>query len=174
VLVTPSTLLTSFPYNHKPNHQRCSLFEDMIRKPDELRAAVANSRSRSVRTIRSRYIYSSDVLNYNAHVSFQTSSLRSMPSHRRILDHPVPIPPLALHRGHHAAEHRSSDMQPTSLHHPHGHVTPALRAARRAPQPLWIPTMTLRGQSPLETWQSQLAAHSCVRSHPCVVLKFLL
>lgn len=33
------------------NHQRCSQFEDMISKPDELRAAVANSRSRSVRTI---------------------------------------------------------------------------------------------------------------------------
>ncbi|KAI0282501.1 armadillo-type protein [Russula aff. rugulosa BPL654] len=30
------------------NHQRCSLFEDMIGKPDELRAAVANSRSRSL------------------------------------------------------------------------------------------------------------------------------
>jgi hypothetical protein len=37
----------------------------MIGKPDELRAAVANSRSRSVRTIRSGYIYSIDALNYN-------------------------------------------------------------------------------------------------------------
>lgn len=35
------------------NYQRCFLFEDMVSKPDELRAAVANSRSRSVRTIRS-------------------------------------------------------------------------------------------------------------------------
>jgi AP-4 complex subunit epsilon-1 len=33
------------------NLQRCSQFEDMIGKPDELRVAVANSRSRSVRTI---------------------------------------------------------------------------------------------------------------------------
>ena len=33
------------------NHQRCSQFEDMTGKLDELRAAVANSRSRSVRTV---------------------------------------------------------------------------------------------------------------------------
>lgn len=48
-----------------PNHQRCTLFEDMIGKPDELRAAVANCRSRSVRTFRSGYTLSIGGLNCN-------------------------------------------------------------------------------------------------------------
>ena len=145
----------------------------MISKPDELRAAVANSRSRSVRTIRSGYIHNVDVLNnYNKyHVSFQTSSSRSIQDHRRVLDLPARVPH-ALHRDHRAAEHRSFDMQPTNLHHPRSHVTLVLRGARRALHPLWIPTTTLRGPSLLETWQLQLAAQNCVRSHQCVVPTF--
>jgi hypothetical protein len=63
VLINASCLNSS--QSKKPNYQRCSLFEDMIGKRDELRAAVANSRSRSVRTIRSGSIYSIDALNYN-------------------------------------------------------------------------------------------------------------
>jgi hypothetical protein len=58
-------------------HQRCSLFEDMIGKPDELRAAVANSRSRSVRIFRSGYVYNIDVLNSN-----NTSASRLSPHAR--------------------------------------------------------------------------------------------
>jgi len=145
----------------------------MIGKPDELRAAVANSRSRSVRTIRSGYSHNIDALNYynKYHVSFQTSSSRSIQDHRRVLDLPDRVPH-ARHRDHCAAEHRSFDMQPTSLHHPHCHVTLVLRGARRALLPLWIPTRTLRGPSPLETWQLQLAAQYCVRSHLCVDLTF--
>jgi hypothetical protein len=155
------------------NYQRCALLEDMIGKPDELKAAVANSRSRSVRTIRSGYIRDIDALNYYNiyHVSFQTFSSRSIQDHRRVLDLPVRVPH-ALHRDHHAAEHRSFDMKPTSLHHPHSHVTPVLQGARRALHPLWILTMTLHGPSPLETWQLQLAAQNCVHSHLCVVPTF--
>jgi len=147
--------------------RRCSLLEDMIGKPDELRAAVANSRSRSVRIIRSGYIHIIDALNYynKYHVSFQTSSSRSIQDHRRVLDLPARVPPHALHRDHRAAEHRSFDMQPTRLHHPHSYVTLVLRGARRALHPLWIPTTTLRGPSPLETWQLLLAAQNCVGSH---------
>ena len=107
---------------------------------------------------------------YNkCHVSFQTSSSHSIQVHQRVLDHPARVPPHALHRGRHAAEHRSFDIQPTSLHHPRSHVTLVLRGARRALHPLWIPTTTLRGQLPLETWQLRLAAQNCVRSHLCVV-----
>lgn len=58
-------------------HQRCSLFEDMIGKPDELRAAVANSRSRSVRIFRSGYVYNINVLNSNT-----TSASRLSPHAR--------------------------------------------------------------------------------------------
>jgi len=143
----------------------------MIAKPDELRAAVANSRSRSVRTIRSGYIHNIDgLIDYNKyHVSFPTSSSRSIQDPRRVLDHPVRVPPHALHRDHRAAEHRSFDMQPTSLHHLHSHVTLVLRGARLALHPLWIPTTTLRGPSPLETWQLQLAAQNCVRFRLYVV-----
>jgi hypothetical protein len=146
----------------------------MISKPDELRAVVAKSRSRSVRTIRSGYIHDVDALNYNNkyHVSFQTSSSRSMQDHRRVLDLPARVLPRVLHRDHHAAEHRSFDMQPTSLHHPHSRVTLVLRGARRALHPLWIPMTTLHGPSPLETWQLQPAAQNCVRSHLCVVPTF--
>jgi hypothetical protein len=146
----------------------------MIAKPDELRAAVAKSRSRSVRTIRSGYIHNIDALNYNNkyHVSFQTSSSHSIQDHRRVLGLPARVPPHALHRDHRAAEHRSFDMQPTSLHHPHSHVTPVLRGARHVLHPLWIPTTTLRGPSPPETWQLQLAAQNCVHSHLCVVPTF--
>ncbi len=97
-----------------------------------------------------------------------------MQDHRRVLDHPAPAPPHGLHRDHRAAEHRSSDMQPTSLHHPPNLVTLVPRGVRHAPRPLWIPTKTLHGLSPLETWQLQLAAQSCVRSHLCVVLTFYL
>jgi hypothetical protein len=116
----------------------------MVGKPDELRAAVANSRSRSVRTIRSGYIHNIHVLNYynKYHVSFPTSSSRSIQDRRRVLDLPARVPPHALHRDHRAAEHRSFDMQPTSPHHPHSHVTLALRGARHALHPLWIPMMT--------------------------------
>jgi hypothetical protein len=116
----------------------------MIGKPDELRAAVANSRSRSVRTIRSGYIHNIDVLNYynKYHVSFPTSSSRSIQDHLRVLDLPARVPPHALHRDHRAAEHRSFDIQPTSPHHLHSHVTLVLRGARRALHPLWIPTTT--------------------------------
>jgi hypothetical protein len=146
----------------------------MISKPDELKAAVANSRSRSVRTIRSRYIHNVDALNYynKYHASFQTSSSHSIQDHPRVLDLPARVPPHALHRDHRAAEHRSFDMQPTSLHHPHSRVTLVLRGAPRALHPLWIPTTTSRGPSPLETWQLQLAAQNCVRSHRCVVPTF--
>ena len=106
----------------------------MIGKPDELRAVVANSRSRSVRTICSGYIHNIDGLNYydKHHVSFRTSSSRSIQDHRRVLDHPAPRVPHALHRDHLVVEHRGFDMQPTSLHHPHSHVTLVLRGARRA------------------------------------------
>ena len=120
------------------NRQRCSLFEDMINKPDELRAAVANSRSRSVSTIRSGYIHNIDVLNYynKYYVSFQTSSSRSIQDPRRVLDLPARVPLHVRHRDRRAAEHRSFDIQPTSLHHPHSHVTLVLRGARRALHPL--------------------------------------
>jgi hypothetical protein len=57
--------LLKFLTIRNPTNQRCSLFEDMIGKPDELRAAVANSRSRSVRIFRSGYVYNIDALNYN-------------------------------------------------------------------------------------------------------------
>jgi AP-4 complex subunit epsilon-1 len=43
------TLLPHHRFLTMRSHQRCSQFEDMIGKPDELRAAVVNSRSRSVR-----------------------------------------------------------------------------------------------------------------------------
>jgi hypothetical protein len=156
------------------NHQRCSLFEDIIIKPDELRAAVANSRSRSVRIIRSGYIHSIDALNYynKYHVSFQTSSSRSIQDHRRVLDLPARVPPHARHRDHRAAERISFDIQPTSLHIPHSHVIRVLRGAPHALHPLWIPTRTLHGPSPLETWQLQLVAQNCVRYHLCVVPTF--
>lgn len=95
-----------------------------------------------------------------------------MQDHRRVLDLPARVPPLARHRNHRAAEHRSFDIQPTSLHHPHSHATQVLRGARRALHPLWIPTTTLRGPSPLEIWQLQLAAQNCVRYHLCVVPTF--
>jgi hypothetical protein len=145
----------------------------MIGKPDELRAAVAKSRSRSVRIIRSGNI---DALNWHNkyHVSFQTSSSRLIQGRRRVLDLPARVPPHALHRDRRAAEHRSFDMQPTSLHHPHSHVTLVLRGARRGLHHLWIPTTTLRGPSPLETWQLPLVAQNCVRSHPCVVPHFII
>jgi hypothetical protein len=68
--------------------------------------------------------------------------------------------------------HRSFDMQPTSIHHLHRHVTLVLPGARRALHPLWIPTTTLCGPSPLQTWQLQLAAQNSVRSHLCVVPTF--
>jgi AP-4 complex subunit epsilon-1 len=51
-----STLPWHWPLIRR-NHQRCSQFEDMIGKPDELRMAVTNSRSRSVRTILSRQMF---------------------------------------------------------------------------------------------------------------------
>lgn len=148
----------------------------MISKPDELRAAVANSRSRSVRTIRSGYIHNIDALNWDNkyHVSFQTSSSRSMQDQRRVLDLPARVLPHAQHRDHRAAGHRSFDIQPMSLHHPHNDVILVLRGARHALRHLWIPTTTLRGPSPLETWQSQLAAQSCVHYHLCVVHTFYL
>ena len=146
----------------------------MIGKPDELKAAVAKSRSRSVRTIRSGYIHNIDSLNhYNKyHVSFQTSSSHSIQDHRRVLDLPARVLPHVLHRDHRAAEHRNFDMQPTSLHHPHSQVTTVLRGARRVLHLLWIPTTTLRGPSPLGTWRLQLAAQNCVHSHLCVVPTF--
>ena len=106
------------------------------------------------------------------HVSFQTSSSRSKQDHRRVLDLPARVPLHARHRDHRAAEHRSFDIQPTSLHRPLCHVTLVMRGARHALHPLWIFTTTLRGPSPLETWQLQLAAQNCVRSHLCVVLTF--
>jgi hypothetical protein len=146
----------------------------MIGKPDKLRAAVANSRSRSVRTIRSGYIHNIDALNFyiKYHISFQTSSSRSTQDLRRALDLPAHIPLRALHRDHHAAEHRNFDMQPTNLHHPRSLVILVLRGVRHALHPLWILTRTLRGPSPLETWQLRLAAQNCVRSHLCVVSTF--
>ena len=58
-------VLLKFLTIRNPNHQRCTLFEDMIGKPDELRAAVANSRSRSVRTFRSGYTHNIGALNRN-------------------------------------------------------------------------------------------------------------
>ncbi len=148
----------------------------MIGKPDELRAAATNSRSRSVRThfVRDTSI-SIDALNYNKYnVSSQTSSLRSIQDHRHVLGHPARVPPHVLHHDHRTTGHRSSDMQLTSHHPPPSLVTLVQRGARRAPHPLWILTMTLRGRSPLETWQLQLAAQGCVHSHLCVVLIFYM
>jgi hypothetical protein len=146
----------------------------MISKPDELRAAVANSRSRSVRTIRLGYIHNINALNYynKYRVSFQTFSSRSIQDLRHVLDLPARVPLRALHRDHRAAEHRGFDMQPMSLHHPHSHIIIVLREARRALHPLWILTTTLRGPSLLETWQLQPAAQNCARSHLCVVPTF--
>jgi len=164
--LSSSTLPRRWPLIRR-NHQRCSQFEDMIGKPDELRVAVANSRSRSVRTVLSGQMFI--VLMHGTYrVSFQTSSLRSNPSHQRLLVHIASIPPHALHREHRSAGHRSSGMQPTTLHHPPNH---ALRAACDL-QTLWIPTMTFRGRSPLEIWQLQQAARSCARSHLFVVFAF--
>ena len=125
----------------------------MISKPDELRAAVANSRSRSVRTIRLGYIHHINALNYynKYRVSFRTFSSRSIQDLRRVLDLPARVHLRAQHRDHRAAEHRGFDMLPMSLHHPHSHVILVLREARRALHPLWILTTTLRGPSLLET-----------------------
>jgi len=136
-----STLLPHPWFLSTRNHQRCSQFEDMIGKPDELRSAVANSHSRSVRTIRSATHLSSINVLKKYHVSSQTSFSRSNPSHQHFLVHPALTPPHALHRGHHSAERKSSGMQLTNHHHPLNHVAHAMRAAR-ALRPPWVPTMT--------------------------------
>ena len=149
--------LFSSSAHYSERYQRCSQFEDMINRQDELKAAVTSSRSRSVRDGSSSDKYQ---FNWTCYSSSQTFSSRSSPSQYPLLGRLVIIHHHLPHHGHHSVDRRSSAILPMSPHHPLSHTANALWTAR-TPHILW---RTYRGLLPPGTWQLQLAAQRCAHS----------
>ena len=150
--------LFSSSAHYSERYQRCSQFEDMINRQDELKAAVTSSRSRSVRdgSFPDKYQF-----NWTCYSSSQTFSSRSSPSQYQLLGRLVIIPHHPPHHGRHSVDRRSSAILPMSPHHPLSHIANALRTAR-TPHILW---RSYRGLLPPGTWQLQPAAQRCAHSH---------